>query len=41
VQPYFPDTPASCPICAQNYQSISTCAEAAPALANISAVRTY
>ena len=39
VQPYFPDTPASCPICSQGYPSISTCAEAAPALANISSVR--
>jgi len=38
VQPYFPDTPPSCPICAQGYPSINSCAEAAPALANISSV---
>jgi len=38
VQPYFPDTPASCPICASGYPSISTCAEAAPVLANFSSV---
>jgi hypothetical protein len=39
VQPYFPDTPPSCPICAKGYPSISSCAQAAPALANSSAVR--
>ncbi|KAH9967772.1 hypothetical protein BGW80DRAFT_1340248 [Lactifluus volemus] len=38
VQPYFPDTPPSCPICAEGYPSISSCAQAAPALANASAV---
>lgn len=38
LQPYFPDTPASCPICASGYPSISTCAEAAPVLANFSSV---
>ncbi|KAK0477027.1 hypothetical protein IW261DRAFT_1488276 [Armillaria novae-zelandiae] len=34
--PYFPDSPASCPICEQNYSSIQNCAEAAPVLANFS-----
>jgi hypothetical protein len=38
AQPYFPDTPASCPICAQGYPSISSCAEAAPVLANLTTV---
>jgi len=38
VQPYFPDTPASCPICEKGYPTINTCAEAAPALANFSSV---
>ncbi|KAF8346518.1 hypothetical protein F5887DRAFT_824110, partial [Amanita rubescens] len=36
--PQFPDSPPSCPICAQNYGSISSCAQAAPVLANISMV---
>jgi len=40
VQPYFPDTPASCPICEKGYPTINTCAEAAPALANFSSVCT-
>jgi hypothetical protein len=39
VQPYFPDIPPSCPICAKGYPSINSCAQAAPALANASAVR--
>jgi len=38
VEPYFPSTPPSCPICAKDYPSISTCAQAAPALANLSSV---
>ena len=38
TEPYFPDSPASCPICAANYDSISSCAEAAPVLANFSMV---
>lgn len=38
VQPYFPDTPPSCPICAKGYPSINSCAQAAPALANLSSV---
>jgi len=38
VQPYFPDTPASCPICAKGYPSINSCAQAAPVLANITTV---
>jgi len=37
-QPYFPDTPASCPICAKSYPSIDSCAQASTALANVSAV---
>ncbi|PBK85696.1 hypothetical protein ARMGADRAFT_999456 [Armillaria gallica] len=36
--PYFPDSPASCPICEQNYASIQNCAEAAPVLANFSMI---
>ncbi|KAG7443239.1 uncharacterized protein BT62DRAFT_935193 [Guyanagaster necrorhizus] len=36
--PYFPDSPASCPICEQNYSSIENCAEAAPVLANFSMI---
>jgi len=38
AQPYFPDTPASCPICAQGYPRINSCAAAAPVLANFSLV---
>jgi hypothetical protein len=38
VQPYFPDTPPSCPICAKGYPSINSCAQAAPALANLTSV---
>ncbi|KAF8628586.1 hypothetical protein AX17_005982 [Amanita inopinata Kibby_2008] len=38
AEPQFPDTPPSCPICAQNYDKISSCAQAAPVLANISMV---
>jgi len=38
VQPYFPDTPPSCPICARGYPSINSCAQAAPALANLTSV---
>jgi len=38
VQPYFPDTPASCTICAKGYSSINSCAQAAPVLANITTV---
>ncbi|KAI0246769.1 hypothetical protein BJV78DRAFT_113620 [Lactifluus subvellereus] len=38
VQPYFPDTPVSCPICAKGYPSINSCAQAAPVLANFTAV---
>ncbi|KIK04545.1 hypothetical protein K443DRAFT_675795 [Laccaria amethystina LaAM-08-1] len=38
TQPYFPDTPASCPICAKDYSNIQSCAEAAPVLANFSMV---
>jgi len=38
VQPYFPDTPASCPICAKGYSGINSCAQAAPVLANLTTV---
>jgi len=38
VQPYFPDTPASCPICAKGYPNINSCAQAATVLANITTV---
>ncbi|KAM6493106.1 hypothetical protein JOM56_011240 [Amanita muscaria] len=34
VDPQFPDTPPSCPICAQNYGSINSCAQASTVLAN-------
>ncbi|RDB17753.1 hypothetical protein Hypma_001079 [Hypsizygus marmoreus] len=34
TEPFFPETPASCPICAQNYGSINSCAAAAPVLSN-------
>lgn len=37
--PTFPDYPPSCPICAQGYPSIDSCAQAAPVLANFSMVR--
>lgn len=37
-QPYFPDTPASCPICAQGYPSIDSCAQASTVLANFTSV---
>lgn len=39
AQPVFPDQPPSCPICAANYSSIDSCAQAAPVLANVSMVR--
>ncbi|KAF8644035.1 hypothetical protein AX16_008751 [Volvariella volvacea WC 439] len=34
TEPYFPDTPPSCPICAQDYGSINSCAAAVPVLQN-------
>ncbi|KAH9894033.1 WD40 repeat-like protein [Cubamyces lactineus] len=37
-QPTFPDQPPSCPICAQNFGSIDSCAQAAPVLANFSMI---
>ncbi|TFK71202.1 hypothetical protein BDN72DRAFT_749567, partial [Pluteus cervinus] len=36
--PNFPDSPPSCPICAQNYADIDGCAQACPVLANFSMV---
>ncbi|KAI0691799.1 hypothetical protein BC835DRAFT_98775 [Cytidiella melzeri] len=36
--PQFPEQPPSCPICAQNYSSISHCAQAAPVLANFTMI---
>ncbi|CAL1698260.1 unnamed protein product [Somion occarium] len=38
TDPFFPDQPPSCPICAQNYPSINSCAQAAPVLANFSMI---
>ncbi|ESK93286.1 hypothetical protein Moror_14549 [Moniliophthora roreri MCA 2997] len=38
TEPYFPDTPPSCPICEKNYGNIQNCAEAAPVLANFSMI---
>lgn len=38
TDPFFPDEPASCPICAQSYPSINSCAQAAPVLSNFSMV---
>jgi hypothetical protein len=39
--PAFPSQPPSCPICAQNYGNIDSCAQAAPVLANVSMVWEY
>jgi cell division cycle protein 20 (cofactor of APC complex) len=36
--PTFPEQPPSCPICEQNYESIDSCALAAPVLANFTMV---
>jgi len=38
VPPFFPDTPSSCPKCAQDYGNINSCAEAAPVLTNFSMI---
>jgi len=38
TDPYFPDQPPSCLICAQNYGNINSCAQAAPVLANFSMI---
>ncbi|KZT21307.1 hypothetical protein NEOLEDRAFT_1139640 [Neolentinus lepideus HHB14362 ss-1] len=38
TEPYFPSYPPSCPICAANYSQISSCAQAAPVLANFSMI---
>ncbi|KAF8181080.1 hypothetical protein BJ912DRAFT_854950, partial [Pholiota molesta] len=38
TDPVFPPSPASCGICEQNYSNISSCAQAAPVLANISMI---
>ncbi|TRM63250.1 hypothetical protein BD626DRAFT_431892 [Schizophyllum amplum] len=38
TEPYFPDDPASCPICEQNYGDIDGCIQAAPVLANFSMI---
>ena len=37
-EPQFPDQPPSCPICAQNFDSIDSCAQAAPVLQNFTMV---
>ncbi|THV03514.1 hypothetical protein K435DRAFT_774907 [Dendrothele bispora CBS 962.96] len=38
TDPTFPPDPPSCPICQQNYDRISNCAEAAPVLANFTEI---
>ncbi|KAJ3904690.1 hypothetical protein F5879DRAFT_801187 [Lentinula edodes] len=38
VDPTFPSSPASCPICEANYSSIQNCAEASPVLANFTTI---
>ncbi|TFK29127.1 hypothetical protein FA15DRAFT_664442 [Coprinopsis marcescibilis] len=38
TDPFFPAEPASCPICAKDYSSISSCAEAAPVFENFTMV---
>ncbi|KAF9484163.1 hypothetical protein BDN70DRAFT_850198 [Pholiota conissans] len=38
TDPVFPSSPASCGICEQSYPSISSCAQAAPVLANLSMI---
>jgi hypothetical protein len=38
TNPYFPAQPPSCPVCQQNYDSISECAQVAPVFANFSMV---
>ncbi|KAF8521086.1 hypothetical protein BU17DRAFT_75502 [Hysterangium stoloniferum] len=38
TDPTFPASPPSCPICAQSYPSISSCAAASPVLANFSQI---
>ncbi|KAJ3733161.1 hypothetical protein DFJ43DRAFT_239994 [Lentinula guzmanii] len=38
VEPTFPSSPASCPICEANYSSIQNCAEASPVLANFTTI---
>ncbi|KAI0698203.1 hypothetical protein C8T65DRAFT_661056 [Cerioporus squamosus] len=37
-EPQFPDQPPSCPICAENFDSIDSCAQAAPVLQNFSMI---
>jgi len=38
VPPYFPPQPPSCPICANSWPSIDSCADACPVLANFSTI---
>jgi len=38
TNPYFPAQPPSCPVCQQNYDSISECAQVAPVFANFSMI---
>lgn len=40
-EPQFPDQPPSCPICAQNFDSINSCAQAAPVLQNFTMVSAF
>ncbi|KAI0742912.1 hypothetical protein C8Q80DRAFT_1356470 [Daedaleopsis nitida] len=37
-EPQFPDEPPSCPICAENYGNIDSCAQAAPVLQNFTMI---
>lgn len=39
TSPEFPQSPASCPLCEENYANINSCAAAAPVFANFSMVR--
>ncbi|KAF9529151.1 hypothetical protein CPB83DRAFT_853323 [Crepidotus variabilis] len=36
--PQFPNDPPSCPVCAKDYPSINSCAEASPVLANFTMI---
>jgi len=38
TEPFFPSEPDSCPICAKDYDSIRSCAEAAPVFENFTMV---
>ncbi|KAF9458696.1 hypothetical protein BDZ94DRAFT_1200700 [Collybia nuda] len=38
TQPFFPESPTSCPICEKDYGSINSCAQAAPVLSNFTMI---